>query len=215
MATMIQAFSQARASHITGLSERQLEYWDETDVLRPSIAGHDVRSLPRLYSNLDLLRLQVAKVLRDREILPHQIRRMIRDLNRIGFDEPLLTIKYVAVKGGKETFWIDPRTGRPMSARAVDQEAEVFDLDLEDLQTGIQGKIAELLERRPGQVVRIRGLRGNAPVLEGTRVPTAKIFALSRGGWSTDRIREAFPHLVPVDVTAAITYERRRRRGAA
>ena len=45
---MIQAFSLERASRITGLTRRQLEYWDQTDVLRPSIAEHEIDGLPRL-----------------------------------------------------------------------------------------------------------------------------------------------------------------------
>jgi DNA-binding transcriptional MerR regulator len=212
---MIQAFSQERASRITGLTVRQLEYWDQTDVLKPSIASHDTRFLPRLYSYLDLVRLRVAKELRSRKMLPSQIRRMMRDLERIGFVEPLLTLRYVAVKGGKEVFWIDPRTNQPMSARAIEQQVQVFDLDLEDIRTGIQGKIAELLQREPGKIVRVRGLRGKVPVLDGTRIPTARIYALAESGWSPERIQLALPHITDVDVSSALEFERKRRTTAA
>ena len=204
---MIQAFSLERASRITGLTRRQLEYWDQTDVLRPSIAEHEIDGLPRLYSYLDLMRLQVAKHLRDRKILPSQIRRLVLELEERGFDEPLLTLRFVRVKNSHEVFWIDPRTDQPLSARSVDQAAAVWDLTLEDIRSGIEGQIAELLERKPGKVVRIRALHASQPVLDGTRVPTAKIALLAKQGWTNRRIRQEFPHLTKVDIEAALSHE--------
>ncbi len=217
MPPMIHAFSQNRASRITGLSVRQLEYWDATNVLKPSVAGHEVRNLPRLYSFTDLLRLSVAKQLRDHKMLPSTIRTMVDEFEHLGFDEPLLTLRFVSVrtadgKPSKRVFWINPRTEGVQDARAIGQVVEVFDLTLVEIKTGVEGKIAELTQRTPGQVTRIRGLRGRAAVIAGTRVPTAKIQTLSEAGWSEGRILASFPHLTGKDVQAAITYEERSRR---
>jgi DNA-binding transcriptional MerR regulator len=211
---MIQAFSLDRVRRITGLTRRQLVYWDETDVLRPSIAPHESRSLSRLYSFADVLRLQAAKEMRDRHILPGRIRELTRELEERGFDDPLLTLRFVSTKGGREVFWIHPGTEKPMSARAVDQTAEVFDLQLTELRTGVEGQIADLLRRRPGKVVRLRRVRGNQPVLDGTRVPTAKVALLSAGGWETERILRALPNLTDKDVSAALRFEKGRRKTA-
>jgi hypothetical protein len=50
MTAMVDAFSQELVTWITGLSKRQLEYWDETDANKPSIAEHTDWGRPRLYS---------------------------------------------------------------------------------------------------------------------------------------------------------------------
>lgn len=216
---MIHAFSQKRASQLTGLSVRQLEYWDQTDVIKPSVAPYEIRNLPRMYSFRDLMRLRVGKELRDARMLPSQIRTMIQELERHGYEEPLLTLRFVTAvtetgRRAREVFWLDPRTKQPRSARYPGQVAEVFDLRLVDVQTGIEGRIAELLEREPGKIVKVRGLRGSAPVLDGTRIPTAKVYALSRAGWSSERIAQSLGDLTDVDVGAAIAFEEKRRKAA-
>jgi DNA-binding transcriptional MerR regulator len=129
MVSMSHAFSQKRASVITGLSVRQLEYWDQTDVIKPSIAPYEVRTLPRLYSFRDLLRLRVAKELRQARMLPSEIRRMVDELERRGYDEPLLTLRFVTAvtesgRRAREVVWLDPRTDEARSCRLPGQVAQ-------------------------------------------------------------------------------------------
>jgi DNA-binding transcriptional MerR regulator len=215
VADVIQAFSQKRASRLTGLSVRQLEYWDQTDVLQPSIAAHEVRGLPRLYSFADLLRLSVAKRLRDHRLLPREIRKLAIDLRGMGLDEPLLTVQFLAPSTGsghsaRQVFWVHPVTHEVRSARATGQLVETFDLDLVEIRSGLQGRIQELSKRVPGEVTSVRGVRSSAPVLKGTRVPTAKIRLLAQGGWDPERILEEFPQLERIDIDAALRFEAKR-----
>jgi uncharacterized protein (DUF433 family) len=207
-ATTIQAFPQRLVSSITGLSKRQLEYWDTIGVVSPSIARY-VPWLPRLYSFQDVLKLKVAAKMRDHKMLPGQIKRKMAELEERGFDDPLLTLRFVADPNGREVFYLHPNAG-PMSVRAPDQTAEVFDVKLEDLRTGLEDTIQELMKRPTGKVAKIRQLQGSAPVIEGTRVPTSRIAMLHAEGWDTDRIVQAIPHLTPEDVEAALAFEKER-----
>jgi uncharacterized protein (DUF433 family) len=205
---VIEAFTQDLAAKVTGLTRRQLEYWDELGVVTPSIASHEWR-LPRLYSFRDLLKLKVAAEMRRLKWLPGQIRRMMRDLEAKGFDDPLLTLRFVAdPKGskGNRVYYIDPQAG-PMSARVPGQEAAVFDLKLRDLRTGLEDTIDRLTQRQPGTVRKIRQVQGSAPVLEGTRIRTSLVAQLRDEGWGVRRIIAAYPHLTRADVRAALEYE--------
>lgn len=211
---VIQAFGQELVTRITGLTKRQLEYWDQLAVVQPSIAPWEPW-LPRLYSFRDLMKLKVAAEMRRRHIIPSRIKRSMDELEARGFEDPLLTLRFVADPKGTQVFYLDPATG-PMSVRAVDQTAAVYDLRLRDLRSGLEETINELTQRPTGEVRQMRGVHANAPVIEGTRVPTAKIARLRNEGWDVDRILAAFPHLVREDVEAALRFEdaRARRRSA-
>lgn len=208
---MIEAFGQELVSRVTKLSRRQLEYWDQTGVVRPSIAHHDERGLPRLYSFGDLIRLKVAAELRRRHSRPSDIKKLVQELEERGYDEPLLALQFVGDPEGGRAFWVDPRTRQPMSARSVDQTAEVFELNLKDLRSDLEGTIWELTRRSVGEIARVRSVQGSQPVIAGTRVPVAKLYELRQAGWNDDRILYAFPNLQLADLDAAFRYEADRR----
>jgi uncharacterized protein (DUF433 family) len=213
---MVQAFSQDDVSKLVGLSRRQLDYWDQTDVISPSIASYEGRGYQRLYSFRDLIKLKVGAELRKRHMLPSRIKATIEALEDRGFADPFVTVRWVVEPDGNDVLYLDPSSDRPMSGRAPDQVAEPMDLPLRDIKTGLEATVAEHLARPTGQVTSIRNLQGSAPVIAGTRVPTAKIAGLAARGWDTQRILAAYPSLTDDDVEAALEYERRatRRRSA-
>lgn len=209
---MVQAFTQDDVTKLIGLSRRQLEYWDRTDVISPSIANYEGRGNQRLYSFRDLIKLKVGAELRQRRMRPSRIRATIEALEQRGFTDPFVTIRWVVEPDGNEVLYVNPAVERPMSARNVDQVAEPMDLQLKDIKTGMEATIAEHMARPTGQVTRIRNLQGSAPVIAGTRIPTNKIAGLAERGWDAQRILVAYPHLTRDDVKAAIEYERRQHR---
>lgn len=218
MAMMVDAFSQDLVRRITGLSKRQLEYWDATDVIKPSVAEHTGWGRPRLYSYRDLIKLKVAAAMRDAGKLPSNMKQTMDALEARGFEDPFVTITFVLTKDGNRLAWIDPVTGQLLDAhhgQEVDQTVESFGLKLRDLRTGLEESIQEIMERRHGRVGRVRNLKGNQFVVEGTRVPTAKIAAVADAGWSRPRIRAAFPNLTDSDVDAALRHEGKRRERSA
>jgi len=68
------------ASHIVGVSLRQLQYWDEQKFLRPSIKPAGGRGTKRLYSFHDLVCLKVVKDLVRYGFSLKKIRRCLRPL---------------------------------------------------------------------------------------------------------------------------------------
>jgi uncharacterized protein (DUF433 family) len=218
MAAMVEAFGQELVTRITGLSKRQLEYWDETDVIKPSIAEHTGFGRPRLYSFRDLIKLKVAAAMRDAGKLPSNMRETMQALEAKGIDDPFVTITFVLTTDGNRVAYIDPVTRELLDAHhgnQVDQTVESFGLPLRDLRTGLEETIQQILERRHGRIARVRTVQGQQPVVEGTRVPTSKIAAVTAAGWSRGRVLTAFPHLTADDVDAALKHEGKRRRRTA
>lgn len=218
MAGMVEAFTQELVSRITGLSKRQLEYWDETHVIKPSIAERTGYGRPRLYSFRDVIKLKVAAEMRDAGKLPSNMRETMQALEARGIDDPFVTITFVLTTDGNRIAYIDPVTGELLDAHhgsQVDQKVESFGLPLRDLRTGLEETIQQLLARRHGEITRLRNVQGHQPIVEGTRVPTSKIAAVANAGWSRQRILSAFPHLTAEDVDAALKHERGRRKRSA
>ena len=214
MPTTIEAFEQGLVGRITRLTRRQLEYWDQIGLVRPSVAGHSEGGrLPRLYSFTDLLKLKVAAEMRRRHVLPGEIKARIEELQDRGIDDPLLTLRIVGDPSGARgrAFWIHPNTKRLMSWKSVDQEADTYDLPIQDLRTGLVQTIRQLTRRRPGSPEKVRGVQGSTFVVKGTRVPTRKVFDLVTEGWSTREVVEALPRLTERDVSRAVSFEERRR----
>jgi|SRR5450759_3542032 len=208
---MIEAFSQDLVARITGLTRRQLEYWDDTDVIKPSIAESEGRGSPRLYSFRDLIELKVAARMR-RKLRPAQMRDLMQQLEARGFKDPFVTVTFVETSGGRQIAYIDPQYG-PLSAhgREVGTVVETFGLPLRNLRRDLEKSVARATARKTGRVGSVRGIQGGRPVIVGTRVPVAKLAALADAGWDEDRILAAFPHLTHDDVQAALTHESVRR----
>jgi uncharacterized protein (DUF433 family) len=204
---MVEAFSQELVQRITGLSRTQLEYWDRTDVIKPSIAEAEGRGSPRLYSFRDLIKLKVAARMR-RKIRPAQMRDLMHQLEARGFDDPFVTVQFAETTGGRQIVYIDPEHG-PLSAhgREVGTQVASFGLPLRDLRTGLERSVEKAFARKPGRVEKTRGLHGGQPVLAGTRIPVAKVVALADAGWDDKRILAAYPHLEGRDIAAAMRYK--------
>jgi uncharacterized protein (DUF433 family) len=214
MPGMVRAFTPDLVQRIARISPRQLGYWEELGIVRPSLADHEQPGLPRLYSFRDLIALKVAAEMRRRHMRPGRIKALMDEFEDRGVDSPLLTLRFFGDpddEAGTEVYWYDPSIDGPLSARALDQLAHTYDLKLKDLRSDLEGTIAELTKRPVGEVERVRSVQGSQPVIAGTRVPTAKIAQLSERGWDRNRILYAFPSLSQEDVDAALTFEETRK----
>ena len=138
---MERAFTQDLAARISKLSPRQLDYWDRHDVVKPSIAPFEGRGYERLYSFVDMIKLKIAAEMRHTGMSPTRIRKTVQELTERGFNEPFLTMQWLAEPGGNEVLYLDPTRATPMSAKAVDQIAEPMDLPLRDIRTGLEASI--------------------------------------------------------------------------
>ena len=83
-------FTSSETSKITSLSQRQLQYWDDTDLVCPSVLRAQGRGSRRLYSEQDLFRLKVIKGLLDVGMSVQSVRRSLVFLRKLFYgNQPL------------------------------------------------------------------------------------------------------------------------------
>jgi DNA-binding transcriptional MerR regulator len=78
-----QSFSTAETARLTGLSPRQLDYWDRQGFLGPSVEKAAGYGSARRYSFGDVVRLRVAARLRAAGVPLPRVRRCADALNRL------------------------------------------------------------------------------------------------------------------------------------
>jgi DNA-binding transcriptional MerR regulator len=77
------SFSTAEVARLTGLTSRQLDWWDRRGFLSPSIAGAAGYGSKRRYSFTDVVRLRLAARLRAAGFGLPQVRRVVETLKRL------------------------------------------------------------------------------------------------------------------------------------
>jgi uncharacterized protein (DUF433 family) len=210
MGTLL-AFTVEQAAQVAGVSEHRLRSWERAGVLRPSLAHGEARgAFNRIYSFRDLVGLRILAALRD------QRRLSLPQLRRVGEwliehrDQPLALLRFT-LPDGDVVFCDDlPETDRP--ADQPTKATIVF--DLEQIGRETEAAAASLATRRGdqiGEITRNRYVMSNAPVIAGTRIPTAAIWDFHQAGYSVAAIVEEYPRLTDLDVERAIAFERNQR----
>jgi uncharacterized protein (DUF433 family) len=207
------AFSALQVRSITGLSMDQLRYWDRTGFFSPEHLDDDFAfgSLKKVYSFRDLVGLYALSLLRKRyRFSLQQLRPAGRYLHKF-HDTPWSSLRLYVV--GKQLLFEDPDTGALLSSSPPGQGVlRMFALDA--VAHHVERRIQRLRRRRRGQLGRIKQNRlvlHNAPVLRGTRVPTAAVWNFSQAGYSPESIVREYPRLTVGDVKAALAFEGSRR----
>ncbi|CAB4602740.1 MAG: MerR family transcriptional regulator [Actinobacteria bacterium] len=75
------------AATAAGISYRQLDYWDRTGLLQPSVRGATGSGTQRLYAFRDILVLKLVKRLLDTGVSLQQIRIAINQLRKSGIND--------------------------------------------------------------------------------------------------------------------------------
>lgn len=201
------AFTAENVRRLTGLTLRQIRYWDKTGFFRPAFIANS-RSFGRVYSFRDVVGLRTIATLRGRAPL-QELRRVGAWLKR-EHETPWSSLKF-GLHGRKVVFF-DPASGVPREASGDGQV--VFSVTLEVIASEMSAAAAKLRERVPeefGQIVRNRYVAHNAPVVAGTRVRTGAIWNYHSAGYQDAEILREYPSLTDRDVKAAIAFERQRR----
>lgn len=195
------AFTEAGAGRLAHVSQRQLRYWADTDLVRPSmLATIGARTKPRLYAFDDLLALLVAAQLRERFSLQH-VRRVVAYLGRKGYKRPLSELRF-AIEGD-QIFFQHP-DGSWEGDRRPGQVVLSHVIELEPLRQRIRDTAAAPRARAlRGSTEQRRKVLGSKPVFSGTRTPVEALFPYLKRRYTTDKILQAFPHLSREDVTLA------------
>jgi DNA-binding transcriptional MerR regulator len=203
-------FTEDDVVRLTGLSRRQLGYWDRTGFFTPENRRTGGATQVRLYSFRDVAGLKT--IARLRQALPLQELRKVGKWLRDRHDEPWARLRFYI--WGRSVYFNDPMTSRLTAARPLGQTARPELIKLDEIVADLAGKVEEL-RRRPasalGAIEKHRTLLHNEDVISGTRIPTAAIFEFSRAGCSAEQIIDEYPRLTRRDVEAAIEHEKHKR----
>jgi DNA-binding transcriptional MerR regulator len=195
------AFPDTRAARLAGISMRRLRYWEQRQLVIPSIKRQlSPRNTVRLYGYQDLLALLVVSTLRtEREMSLQRIRRVVEHLHSRDYTAPLRELRFATF--GKEIYFQHPDGSWEGDLRP-DQIVLEKVLRLEPLQLRIE-RAARRSEKARGRVVSKRGVHASAPIFEGTRIRVSTVQGYLRHGFDTAAILNAFPDLDTADVRTA------------
>lgn len=205
--TTIVAFTADHVCQLTGLTKRQLSYWDRTGFFAPHYADESRRRpYSRIYDFRDVVGLRAIALLINKYNIPTRRLRSIGEWLAQQHETPWASLKFYV--GGGEVFFDNPNTGERMATRPHGQE--VFPFEMIEVVREMEEAANRLRERTPdqiGRIVRNRYVLGNRPVLDGTRIPTSTVWNFHEAGYDADAIIHAYPRLTPDDIRAAVAYE--------
>lgn len=147
-------FNSKAVSKITGLSFRQIDYWDRTHFIKPTVSEASGYGSVRLYSFNDLVQLRVAKTLMDKGISLQKIRRAINYLkkNMPEIKKPLSELKFLT---DGETIFVLTKNKKEIIDTLKSGQL-VFSIALGEIVEGLKGEIIAL-QREKKYTVAIKG----------------------------------------------------------
>ena len=193
------AFTADRVQELTGLSKRQIQYWDEQDFIRPSLTSRQGRGRRRLYTFRDLVALRTAAEIRSAVSL-QLIRKVDAYLRQLDYDHPMAEIAFEIVGG--DLFFEE--AGAVRRARRPEQTILRVTVPFAHLVSDLERRIAKLDKRAVGKLERRRSTLGGKLLIAGTRIPVATIQRMRDDGATEAAILKLFPDLKRRDVEAAL-----------
>lgn len=142
----MEGFTAQQASRFTGCTPRQLRYWDQIGLVRPSVQQTGGRpGIPRMYSFRDLVALKVVKSLLDGGVSLQRVRRAWEYLNRKArLDQHLAEVKLVT--DGRSVFKVVRREGEVLDALRQGQMA--FFVAIDEVTRQVSDNVAEFRRDR-------------------------------------------------------------------
>lgn len=208
------AFTAEHVCRLTGLSARQLRYWDQTEFFSPTLLdGHRRRAFGRIYSFRDLVGLRTIGILRKSHKIPLQELRRVGEWLHVRHETPWSSLRFALQ--GRTVVFHDPASNSIVEPRGAGQK--VLPIALEPIANEMRDAAARLRDRQAeqlGQIARNRYVVHNAWVIAGTRIPSSAVWNFHQAGYSNDAIIREYPRLTPADVVAAIEFERKRQSAA-
>jgi uncharacterized protein (DUF433 family) len=204
-ASVIQAFTEEHVIRLTGLSRWQLRRWDREQFFAPHYAYEDRRApYSRIYSFKDIVGLRtIAVLMKDFGVSFQELRKVARELVRRGYSH-WAELKLYVVK--RQVHFRHPHSS---DVEGV-WDGQLAMLPVIDVIADVEKRVSELQQRGPelkGQVEQHRHIMRNAPVVAGTRIPTAAIRRYHEAGFSAADIVKQYPALSEDDVMAALAFE--------
>jgi DNA-binding transcriptional MerR regulator len=137
----MEAFDSKSASRIAGVSLRQIQYWDESGFVRPSVKLAGGRGTKRLYSFSDLIRLRVVKDLSEHGLSLKKLRRCVAHLKRSIPKRPVLAESLRYLTDGDTVFLLTSDKSKILDAMERDF---VFSLRIGSLVQKVHGEVSRM-----------------------------------------------------------------------
>ncbi|MEE9585166.1 MAG: MerR family transcriptional regulator, partial [Candidatus Brocadiales bacterium] len=147
-------FNTKAVCNVIGITPRQVQYWDETSFINPSIRQATGHGSSRLYSFLDLVQMRVAKALLDGGVSLQKIRKSLEFLRAHAPEvkSPLAEMRFIT--DGDTVFVLTKDRDRIVDALSGGQL--VFSIALGDLVKELNGKVQKFIVKKE-KVVEING----------------------------------------------------------
>jgi uncharacterized protein (DUF433 family) len=206
MGNVIAAFSEDQVQRMTGISKRQLRYWDNTDFFSPTFDGEEWdSSIGRVYSFRDIISLRVLNSLRNEQhVSLHHLREVGEKLSQDP-DEKWTGVRLYAFN--KRVVWLDPGAEKPQEV--LSGQYLVHEVLMDDVVAATMRAVKQLSARDEGSIGRIdkvRNVNHKDPVIAGTRVRVRAVQRFSKAGYTPEQILKEYPDLTERDVMAALEY---------
>ena len=145
------SFNTKTAVKLTGLTPRQIDYWDRTHFIKPSVKEAAGYGTGRLYSFEDVVQLKVAKTLIDKGVSLQKIRKSITYLKKNFPDakKPLAEMWFLT--DGETIFVLADKKEKILDTLARGQM--VFALAIGELIEELKGKIKKISQDRKYKVM--------------------------------------------------------------
>jgi len=142
----LEGFTTHQASRLSGCTPRQLRYWDQIGLVRPSLRQTGGRpGVPRMYSFRDLVELRVVRSLLDGGMSLQRVRRAYEYLRRqANLDEQLSDVKLIT--DGKSIFKVARREGEILDALRDGQMA--FFVAIDQIVRSVDAEVSEFRRDR-------------------------------------------------------------------
>jgi len=150
MEGMAMNFNTKTASSIVGLTKRQIDYWDKTHFIKPSVQEATGYGSARLYSFTDLIQMKVAKNLKDNGITLQKMRKSLIYLrkNMPDVEKPLADLRFLT--DGNTIFVLTRKNSEIIDT--LRQGQLVFAVALGDLIEELKGEVKILHDEKTYKV---------------------------------------------------------------
>jgi uncharacterized protein (DUF433 family) len=205
-------FTAEQVCELCKISSGQLSYWDKTEFFEPRYADDLKRPFNRVYSFRDVVGLRTVGLLRSKyNVSLSDLRRISEDLKKTPDGRWSKLVFYLGEDG--RVYFRHPEDGANVAAHPSGQRPS---FKMHQIIRDVERDLTRMNKRKPEQLGKIDQnpyVAGNAPVVAGTRIPTAAIYRLHEAGYTARKIISEFPRLTRADVEAAIRHERLRFAG--
>ncbi len=145
------SFNTKTVVKLVGLTQRQIDYWDRTHFIKPTVKEASGYGTGRLYSFADIVQLKVAKTLKDKGVSLQKIRKSISYLKTHFPDmkKPLAEMRFLT---DGETIFVLTKDNRAI-LDTLARGQMVFALAIGEIIEQLKGEVKNINQDRKYRVV--------------------------------------------------------------